>query len=308
MPSPDSAIDSKRSTPVQTLLQELAEDVQHELSLWVDERPVPENLRNALRYVVLAGGKRLRPALAMLCAEAVGGRRQDALPAACAIELVHTFSLVHDDLPCMDDDDLRRGRPTLHRHASEDLAVLAGDALLNQAFELLATRIEAPALSRDLVCELSRGTADMISGQVYDTCPDFDESVTEKTRLLTIHRHKTAALLRAACRMGALSGQADTRGLAALTSYAEATGLMFQIVDDLLDVTQTTETLGKRADKDAEKGKLTFPGLMGIETSRAEVERLRVEAHAALAPLEPQHAAGTRPLHELCDWMAIRTR
>jgi geranylgeranyl pyrophosphate synthase len=297
-----------QAAPTPPLLAELTEEIDHTLREWIDERPIPENLRQAVRYVSLAGGKRLRPVLSLLCCQAVGAERGLALPAACAVELVHTFSLTHDDLPAMDDDDLRRGRPTLHKHTSEAMAVLAGDALLGQAFELIALRVESPGLARELVVELARGTGDMISGQVWDTLPEFDESVPPRTRLLTIHRHKTGALLRAACRMGALSGQASPHQLDAITRYSEACGLMFQIVDDLLDVTQTTSHLGKTAGKDAEQGKLTFPGLLGIEASQKEVERSRSAAHEALDRLGSSQREAVLPLRELCDWMAVRTR
>ena len=289
-------------------LAELLGEIEATLNAWIDERSVPENLREALRYVLLSGGKRIRPVLSLLCAQAVGASTDCALPAGCAVEMVHAFSLTHDDLPAMDDDDLRRGRPTLHRHSSEAMAILAGDALLGQAFELIASRVEAPTLARDLVVELARGTGDMISGQVWDTLPDFDESIPERTRLLTIHRHKTAALLRAACRMGAMSGRASEAQLDAITRYAEACGLMFQIVDDLLDVTQTTSHLGKTAGKDREQGKLTFVSLLGIEASRAEVEQSRAAAHSALDRLETSGDASVQPLRDLCDWMAVRTR
>lgn len=307
MPHSGTTIESQAD---QTLpfLPELIGDVEVALAAWIDEQSIPENLREAFRYVLLAGGKRIRPVLCLLSAGAVASDNSCALPAACAVEMVHAFSLTHDDLPAMDDDDLRRGRPTLHKHASEAMAILAGDALLNQAFELVASRVEAPALARDLVIELARGTGDMISGQVWDTLPDFDESVPPRTRLLTIHRHKTAALLRAACRMGALSAGANANQLDAITRYSEACGLMFQIVDDLLDVTQTTAHLGKTAGKDVEQGKLTFPSLMGIEASQAEVERSRLAAHEALDRLGAGAADATRPLRELCDWMAVRTR
>lgn len=307
MAQPDTTIDSQ-ADPKLPFLPELIGEVEAALSQWTNEQSIPENLREALRYVLLAGGKRMRPVLSLLCAQAVSSSRECAIPAACAVEMVHAFSLTHDDLPAMDDDDLRRGRPTLHKHSSEAMAILAGDALLNQAFELIASQVEAPSLARDLVLELARGTGDMISGQVWDTLPDFDESVPPRTRLLTIHRHKTAALLRAACRMGALSAGANTNQLDAITRYAEACGLMFQIVDDLLDVTQTTSHLGKTAGKDVEQGKLTFPSLMGIEASQAEVERSRLAAHEALDRLGAGAAEAVRPLRELCDWMAVRTR
>jgi geranylgeranyl diphosphate synthase type II len=278
--------------------------VEAHLSAWVERRPLPGNLRAALRYSLLGGGKRVRPRLALLAARAVGGELEAALPAAGAIELVHTFSLVHDDLPAMDDDDLRRGRPTLHKHAGEAMAILAGDAMLALAFELLCDELASPATAAQLCRELAVATNDMIAGQVYDTLPDFPPGLSTKEQLETIHRHKTLALIRCAARMGAISGGASADALAAVTRYAEAIGLMFQIVDDILDVTQTTEHLGKRAHKDADQGKLTYPGHLGLEGSRREVERLDAEARAALAPL----GAPAAPLVQLAHDLAVRTR
>ncbi|MEX1017405.1 MAG: polyprenyl synthetase family protein [Phycisphaeraceae bacterium] len=295
-------------TPVQRFdLEKLtapAGMVEAYLSNHLDQRTLPANLREAIRYALLGPGKRLRPVLAVRCCEAVGGEPEAALPAAAAVELIHCFSLVHDDLPAMDDDDLRRGRPTLHKQTSDAMAILAGDAMTSLAFELLATRIDDPALSRAVARELSTATTDMIAGQVYDTLPAFDASLSPLERLELIHRHKTGALLRCACRMGGLCGGASAGELAGLTRYAEAVGLMFQVIDDLLDVTRTTEELGKTANKDADQGKLTYPGVVGVEASRAEVARLREAAHAALGDLgEP-----AEPLRALCDYMAVREK
>jgi geranylgeranyl pyrophosphate synthase len=227
-----------------------------------------------------------------------------ALAPAAAIELVHCFSLVHDDLPAMDDDDLRRGRPTLHRHTNEAMAILAGDAMSSLAFELIVTRIADPVLACSLVRELSIATNDMIAGQVYDTLPDFAPGTSDMTKLTTIHHHKTGALLRCSCRMGALVGKASPDRLAAMTAYGKAVGLMFQVVDDLLDVTQTTEHLGKTAKKDEAQGKMTYPSVMGVDKTRAEVARLHAEALAALEPL----GAPAQPLRDLCHYMATRSR
>ncbi|MFW6061066.1 MAG: polyprenyl synthetase family protein [Phycisphaeraceae bacterium] len=289
-------------------LLEPAHTVEAYLADHLKERDLPANLRAALEYAALGGGKRLRPVLAVRCCEAVGGRAEQALPAAAALEMVHCFSLVHDDLPAMDDDDLRRGRPTLHKHAGEAMAILAGDALTSLAFELITTRITDPALAAALTRELATATTEMIAGQVYDTIPptDGDEwtRFSDLERLQRIHRHKTGALLAAAARMGARSGGADETQLQTLTRYAEAVGLMFQVVDDLLDVTQSTETLGKTSHKDADAGKLTYPGVIGIEASKAEVQRLQAEAHDALKPL----GDAARPLRDLCDYMAVRER
>lgn len=271
---------------------------------FLDHRPFPTNLREAVRYALLGGGKRLRPLLIVRCCEAVGGTLEHALPAAAAMEMVHTFSLVHDDLPAMDDDDLRRGRPTLHIHTNEAMAILAGDAMMGLAFEMLTTRVTSTITAAALVQELAIGTNDMIAGQVYDSLPDFAAEVPPLTRLQTIHRNKTGALLRASCRMGAISGGATPAQLQALTTYGESLGLMFQIIDDVLDVTQTAEQMGKRTGKDADKGKLTYPGVLGLDKSRQEVERLRIESHQALSSL------GERATHlaELCEFMAVRQK
>ncbi len=273
------------------------------MEAWLAQRPLPPNLAAAVRYVFDGGGKRLRPLLVLRTCEAVGGESEAALAPAAAIECVHAFSLVHDDLPAMDDDDLRRGRPTLHKHAGEALAILAGDLLFGLAFELVTTELE-PELAGRIARELARASNDMIAGQVFDTLPGPDSSSTARERLELVHRNKTGALIRCACRMGALVGGADARALASATAYAESIGLMFQIVDDVLDVTQTTEHLGKTAGKDAEQGKLTYPAVLGLAASRAEVDRLRAAAHRALEPL----GAAADPLRDLCDWVAVRTR
>ena len=271
---------------------------------WLDERSLPGNLREAVRYSLLGPGKRMRPIVVIRSCEAVGGKAEQALAPAAAIEMIHAFSLVHDDLPAMDDDDLRRGRPTLHRHTNEAMAVLAGDAMMALAVELLTTRVSDATLAHRLVHELVVGTNDMIAGQVYDTLSEFEDSTPEMEKLHTIHRNKTGALIRASCRMGGLCGGAEEAALEALTVYADAIGLMFQVVDDLLDVTQSTEHLGKTAGKDVDQQKLTYPALMGIDESRAEVERLRTRAHEVLADFG-DHA---KPLHELCDYLAVRTK
>ncbi len=290
--------------PVAISNAQITEAVEQTMSRFIAERPLPHNLREAIEYALLGGGKRLRPLLVVRSCQAVGGRLEQALAPAAALEMIHAFSLVHDDLPAMDDDDLRRGRPTLHRHTNEAMAILAGDAMMGLAFELVLANMQPPALAARIVAELAQGTNDMIAGQVYDTLPDFDPAMPEMERLRTIHRNKTGALIRAACRMGAICGDATEAQLVSLTQYGEAIGLMFQVVDDLLDVTKTTEELGKAAGKDAEKGKLTYPGLLGIEGSRAEVQRLHDQALSALEPLGD--AAG--PLRELCGFLATREK
>jgi geranylgeranyl diphosphate synthase type II len=279
-----------------------ARAVEGYLSQFLDERPLPTNLRGAIRYALLGAGKRLRPILVIRSCEAVGGASECAMAPAAAIEMIHCFSLVHDDLPAMDDDDLRRGRATLHRHTNEAMAILAGDAMMGLAFELLAMRLEPSDLARRLGLELATGTNEMIAGQVYDTLSDVSLPSDPLSRLKRVHEHKTGALIRCCCRMGAMCGEAGEGELQALTLYGETIGLMFQVVDDLLDVTQTTKNLGKTANKDVDQGKLTYPSVLGIEGTRLEVKRLQAQAHGAL------EALGGRAdrLRELCDFMAVR--
>ena len=265
---------------------------------------MPDNLKQAIEYGLLGGGKMIRPILVIRSCEAVGGRADQALPAAAAIEMVHAFSLVHDDLPAMDDDDLRRGRPTLHKQVGETMAILAGDALMSLAFELITTRMKSAERALEVMRELSIGTNDMIVGQVQDTLQTGHETDEPLEQLEMIHRNKTGALLRAACRMGGICGRAGAAELNALTRYAEAIGLMFQAVDDLLDVTSTTEDLGKTTQKDQQQGKLTYPGVLGIDGTREQITRLHAEAIAALADFD----AKADPLRELCDFLAVRLK
>jgi len=308
---------------------EAATRVEDHLAQFLTRRPLPSNLREAIEYAVLSGGKRLRPMLTLAAARLTGyeGTRharlaacvefihtatllhddvvdEAALPAAGAIELIHCFSLVHDDLPAMDDDDLRRGRPTLHRHTNEAMAILAGDAMSALAFELVATGFDDAEMVGRITRELAVATNDMIAGQVYDTLPDFPADIDPLERLRTIHKNKTGALIRASCRMGAIVGRASDEQLDALTRYGEAMGLMFQVIDDLLDVTQTTEHLGKTAGKDAVQGKMTYPGLLGVDETRQEAGRLR---SIALESLQSLSTAG-EPLRALCEYFAVRTR
>lgn len=270
----------------------------------VDRLALPSNLHDAVLYSLLGPGKRLRPLLAWRSCQAAGGTGPESLPAAAAVELVHAFSLVHDDLPAMDDDDLRRGRPTLHKHTSEAMAVLAGDGMLTFAFGILADRVSDPALASRLCAELARGATGMIVGQVYDTLGGTDPSLPADQRLARIHANKTGALIKASCRMGALCARGSDRTLELIDTYADAVGLMFQIVDDILDVTQQAEHVGKRTGKDAEAGKLTYPGALGLQTARDHVSRLEAEALKAASQLgEPG-----KPLAVLASEMAVRTR
>lgn len=280
----------------------------------VREAGLAPNLTEAVLYSLLGPGKRARPLLAWHSYCAIAGQSADPspmLPGAAAVELVHAFSLVHDDLPGLDNDDLRRGRPTLHKRTSEAMAILAGDAMLTLAFQVIAQRVPA-ALAGPQCAELAIATNAMITGQVYDTLGGYPASLTPKDKLEIIHRNKTGALIRVACRLGALAAlhaagaKLDDHEprLSAVTRYAEAIGLMFQIVDDLLDVTQSTEHLGKKAGKDSDAGKVTYPGVFGIEHSRSEVGRLHAESIAALSPL----GAAAEPLRQLAAYMAVRTK
>ena len=263
----------------------------------------PATIHKAMRYSLFAGGKRLRPILALAAAEACGGTPEAALPAACAVECIHTYSLIHDDLPCMDDDDLRRGRPTSHKVYGEGIAVLAGDALLTIAFEILAqaqptTRYKIPALITELAT--ASGSRWLIAGQVMDLEGEGKKITGEQLRF--IHRAKTAALLTTSIRLGAMSANASDGKLQALTEFGQSLGLAFQVIDDILDVTQTTEKLGKTAGKDVQATKATFPALFGLEKSRAEAHKLTDAAHTALEPF------GTKAVHlrEILDYLLDR--
>ena len=238
----------------------------------------PPRLVEAIDYSLSAGGKRLRPALVFECWEACrptksgsSSSARSASAAAAAIELIHTFSLVHDDLPAMDDDDLRRGRPTNHKVFGEAMAILAGDAMVTLAFEIIAADAEpsvVPALVRELAW--ASGPEGMIGGQVLDI--DSENVSLKLDQLQRLHSMKTGALLTAACRLGAIAAGADATSLAAVTAYGKHLGLAFQIVDDLLDVTSTPEQLGKATRKDAGKGKNTYPSLLGLDGSRQEAD------------------------------------
>jgi geranylgeranyl diphosphate synthase type II len=245
----------------------------------------PPRLAEAIRYSLLGPGKRLRPMLALLAAEASGGTWEEALPAACAVEMVHTYSLIHDDLPAMDDDDLRRGRPTCHRVFGEAMAILAGDALLALAFEVLSMRMAQPAVAARACAVLSRaaGPRALVGGQADDLAA---ESAPGGLDLLEeIHRKKTGAMILAAVELGGLAAGASAEQAEALARYGRCMGLAFQIVDDLLDVRGNESRVGKRLQKDQKRGKLTCPGLVGVEESEARARRLTTEACRALGPL-----------------------
>jgi geranylgeranyl diphosphate synthase type II len=246
----------------------------------------PARLAEAMRYSVLGGGKRLRPLLALLAAEACGADYAVALPAACALEMVHTYSLIHDDLPAMDDDDLRRGRPTCHKAFDEATAILAGDGLLTLAFEVLARHMRPPEAAAACVRVLAEaaGPAGMVGGQMADLEAESQANPT-LGGLEAIHRRKTGALLCASLRMGALAARASDEALQALEEYGREVGLAFQIVDDLLDVEGDEAKLGKRVGKDSGQGKWTYPGVLGVEASRQKARQAVDEALRALEPL-----------------------
>ncbi|MFH1024463.1 MAG: farnesyl diphosphate synthase [Planctomycetota bacterium] len=238
----------------------------------------PSLLHRAMTYSVRAGGKRLRPVLALLATEACGGRTRDVLPAACAIELIHTYSLIHDDLPAMDDDDFRRGRPSNHKMFGEGMAILAGDGLLTVAFELVARRTPRKAVVPALVAEIAAaaGWAGMVGGQAVDLLSEGKRP--EHGTLKYIHRHKTAALLRASVMVGGIAAGASPKVLRALASYGEHVGIAFQMADDILDICGSTKELGKTAGKDAAARKMTWPALVGLDRTRTQAAR-----HARIA-------------------------
>lgn len=244
----------------------------------------PRTIHQAMRYSVFAGGKRLRPILTLAAAEACGGEAENALRPACAVEIMHTYSLVHDDLPSMDDDDLRRGRPTSHKVYGEGMAVLTGDALLTEAFIVLA---ETPPTKRYSLKELLRefsicgGSKKLIGGQVLDL--EGEGKDLSKAQLIRIHENKTAALLTTSLRLGGMTANATPRQLEALTDFGYNLGLAFQVIDDILDVTQSTEQLGKTAGKDEAVDKATYPSILGLDKSKKEAARLTKKSLAALS-------------------------
>jgi geranylgeranyl diphosphate synthase type II len=255
----------------------------------------PKTIHKAMRYSVFAGGKRLRPILCLAAAECCGGEADAALPLACAVECIHTYSLIHDDLPCMDNDDFRRGMPTSHKIFGEGIAVLAGDALLTFAFELASQVPGWPRYSlREVIQELAvaSGSQRLIAGQVVDL--ESEGKKISLPQLRFIHQSKTAALLRASIRLGAMSANATPTQLENLSSFGLALGLAFQVIDDILDVTQTSEKLGKSAGKDVAAEKATYPSLVGLERSRNMAKRLTAEARAALQPfgVRAEHLMG----------------
>jgi farnesyl diphosphate synthase len=265
----------------------------------------PAGLGEAMRYAVLDGGKRLRPLLVLAACEAVQGQGEAALRAACAVELIHAYSLVHDDMPCMDNDVMRRGKPTVHVRFGEAQALLAGDALQALAFALLTPEDGVPPAMQARLCRLlalAAGADGMAGGQAIDLASVGRQ--LDEAQLRQMHRLKTGALLQASVVMGAACGQPDARAQQALAQYGAAVGLAFQVVDDILDVTQDSATLGKTAGKDAASDKPTYVSLMGLEPARAHARALLADAHAAL---DGSGLQDTRALAALADMVVHRS-
>ncbi len=265
----------------------------------------PEKIYEAMRYSLMAGGKRLRPILCLASCELMGGTAEMAMPTACAMEMIHTMSLIHDDLPAMDNDDYRRGKLTNHKVYGEDVAILAGDGLLAYAFEFIAaqTRQVPPERVLQVIAKLGRavGAAGLVGGQIVDLDCEGKSNVSLET-LNFIHRHKTGALLEASVLCGAILAGADEADLQRLSRYAQNIGLAFQIIDDVLDITATQEELGKTAGKDLQAQKVTYPSIWGIEESKRQADQLIAEAKAELAPF----GAAGQPLMALADYITAR--
>lgn len=266
----------------------------------------PQRLHQAMRYAVLDGGKRVRPLLVDAAGEVVGAPEPALRAAALAVEYVHAYSLIHDDLPCMDNDVLRRGKPTVHIAFDEATAMLAGDALQAEAFQAIAEAPIEAGTRAALMAELAAaaGTRGMCGGQAIDLAAVG--SSMSRAELEQMHGMKTGALLRAAVRMGALAGAADPAVLAPLDRYAHAVGLAFQVVDDVLDVEATSQDLGKTAGKDAQQGKPTYVSMLGLSAARQWAERLRQDAHGALDTLPAAAAARAVRLRQLADFIVLR--
>lgn len=296
------------SADFKQLMQTLQNEVNEHLEKCVYLEETSSRLIQAMRYSLLAPGKRIRPILVLLSCQACGGHRLPAMTAATAVEMVHAYSLIHDDLPTMDNDDLRRGRPTCHKAFDEATALLAGNALLTLAFQLMATGVFPTEIATECMNELASaaGAMGMIGGQMEDI---QQEGKTEGTLelLKSLHARKTGALIAASCRIGAWIGQEDKEDYDAqifITKYAEQLGLAFQISDDLLDVQSDAKTMGKNTQKDAARGKLTYPGLLGIEGAKRELQLAHERGLEALK----QMGSSARHLGELLTYVVERDR
>lgn len=269
------------------------------------EEEYPQNLHRAMHYSLFAGGKRIRPALVLASAEAVGGRADEALNTACAFECIHTYSLIHDDLPAIDNDDMRRGRPTCHKAFGEAAAILAGDALLTAAFELVAaTKTADPSRVIRVITELSKasGSVGMIGGQMVDI--ESEGTEVPFPVLEYIHIHKTGELILAAVRCGAIMGGAGQKELEALSKYGKSIGLAFQIADDILDVEGSADEMGKNTGGDEKKGKATYPALIGLDESRCRAEELVSIALKALEDFDKK----ADPLRAIASYIVQRRK
>ena len=280
--------------------------VNHALDQFLPgEATKPATIHRAMRYSLFAGGKRMRPALCLAAAEACGGGFEDAMPLACAVECIHTYSLIHDDLPAMDNDDFRRGKPTNHKVFGEGIAVLAGDALLTQAFEIAALARSCPRYSQaKLILELARaaGSLQLIAGQVADLEGEGKKISAEELKY--IHERKTSALLCCSVRLGGMSANCSPAQLRALTDFGYNVGLAFQIIDDILDITQTTAQLGKTAGKDTKAQKATYPSIVGLKKSRDIALNLTNQAFQALRLFKGKAQA----LESLADYLLRRDK
>jgi geranylgeranyl diphosphate synthase, type II len=304
---------------IKPYLTEKRELVDSYLKVYFDRPSLPSILHDALKYSLFAGGKRIRPILAMASYEACGGRAADIIPQAAALELIHTYSLIHDDLPAMDDDDLRRGKPTNHKVFGEAMAILAGDALLTEAFSMLTSMDRLLHFSRETLSgqpgkkitqsslmktvrevAFSSGMHGMVGGQAEDILSE--DSVPDLQTLEFIHRHKTAALIAAAVKMGPILACSGKKILKAMTVYGENVGLAFQIIDDILDIEGSTEELGKPAGSDRRKKKMTYPALFGVEGARQKAGTLITGAIEAIS----MFPSGADPLREIARYLYER--
>ncbi|HEX3625594.1 MAG TPA: farnesyl diphosphate synthase [Verrucomicrobiae bacterium] len=296
----------KSSFDLQQFLSTRTETVNRALDHFLPpEKTRPATIHKAMRYSIFAGGKRMRPALCLAAVQACGGSEKDAMPLACAVECIHTYSLIHDDLPAMDDDDFRRGKPTNHKVFGEGIAVLAGDALLTQAFEIVVQSKSIPRYPREkMVLELAKasGSLQLIAGQVADL--EAEGKKISEADLKFIHERKTSALLCCSVRLGGMSANCTPAQLAALTDFGYHVGLAFQVIDDILDVTQTSEQLGKTAGKDVAVQKATYPAIVGLEKSRQIAAKLTDKAFAALKPFKGRAVA----LESLAQYLLQRNK
>ncbi|MEO1619749.1 MAG: geranylgeranyl diphosphate synthase CrtE [Cyanobacteria bacterium J06632_3] len=297
-------LDSPPTFDLKQYLSDRAQQVEAALDASIDV-VYPEKIYEAMRYSLMAGGKRLRPILCLATCEMLGADAQIAMPTACALEMVHTMSLIHDDLPAMDNDDYRRGKLTNHKVYGEDVAILAGDALLTYAFEYVATQTKgaSPQSVLEVIAQLGKavGAAGLVGGQIVDLASEG--TVVNEETLTFIHMHKTAALLEVSVTSGAVLAGADQGVVDRLRRYAQRIGLAFQIVDDVLDITSTAETLGKSVGKDIAAQKATYPSLWGLEESKRKADQLVTDAIAELAEFEER----AQPLVAIAHYITART-